>query len=59
MPDYEPPERSVSGRDVVFAWVLYAVICAPAIDTFRHRQYGDGSISSDTLKSDMREPVSK
>ncbi len=26
MPDYEPPERSVSGRDVVTAWVLYAVI---------------------------------
>ncbi len=25
MPDYEPPERSVSGRDVVFAWVLMTV----------------------------------
>ncbi len=26
MPDYEPPETSASGRDVVAAWVLYAVI---------------------------------
>ncbi len=37
MHDYEPPERSASGRDVISAWVLYAVsiIAVFAFSTIR------------------------
>ena len=33
--------------------------CAPAINTFRHQQYGERSISSGALNSDMRVSDSK